>query len=108
MYDCIHGCTSHLIGKTGSGLLNVVVVSLSVAAPPAPPGKTDTAIGPAASHNLFTLPCMLCSLVIVNLVLKWADCTPGPAVRATAPPSRASTTHAFSNASDSASLGSRS
>ena len=112
-----------------------VTVPVMVEAATATPGQTNTATSPAASHNLFPVPRMLSSLVIANLVsvvtltlpypdiLQWADSTPDPLSgqpshslrRLTLPTLRRRQRRAsligpqtFSNASDSASLGSRS
>jgi hypothetical protein len=45
-----------------------VTVPLTVEAADATPGHTDTAISPAANHNLFPLARMLGSMFIANLV----------------------------------------
>ena len=93
------------IGLSTGAFPSKVTVPVMVEAATATPGQNDTATSTAASHNLFPDPRMLGSLVIEKLPeFGLARLYTKPAVRGNP---RARPTHAFSNASDSASLGSR-
>jgi hypothetical protein len=73
-------------GLRGGAFPSKVTVPLTVEAADATPGHTNTAISPAARHNLFPIARMLGSLIgslrfsIVTVdaaqPLKWADSTP--------------------------------
>ena len=121
------GSASMASGLRAGAFPSKVTVPVMVEAAKATPGQTDTATSPAASHNLFPVPRMLGSLVIANLVVPIvivdaavgaelrfrADSTPDPPsgqlARARAlDAGLADRPQTFSNASDSASLGSRS
>src|SRR6187397_755779 len=57
-----------------------VMVPVTDEAAKATPGQTDNATSPVARRNLFPVPRMLGSLVVIP---EWGDSTPGYAVRAT-------------------------
>ena len=113
------GSASMASGLSVGAFPSKVTVPVMVEAAKATPGQTDTATSPAASHNLFPVPRMLGSLVIANLTPSSSTrrLGSGPTLHRR-PPSRACNSaakasarrvsSAFSNASDSASLGSRS
>ena len=123
------GSASMASGLRAGAFPSKVTVPVTVDAATATPGQTNTATSPAASHNLFPVPRMLSSLVIANLVsVVTVDAALSAhihaigatlhrilAIRASLarppPPSTGnsrSDAQTFSNASDSASLGSRS
>ncbi len=118
------GSASMASGLRVGAFPSKVTVPVMDEAARATPGQTDTATSTAASRILFPVPRMLGSLVIATLASDitvdvpcaalWIGPSVHPAQRLCNPriasnsTGRDSRPHAFSNASDSASLGSRS